>query len=293
MGNNKKLLGGLGLIGLIIAGLAIYLVFFRDNSAASVNTAEADEARQAAIAASQSEGDGAGGDAAETTDDGYGTDESAEAQDEAAATLDTAQPDSAASVGLAATDGIWNVDTSIGVFDDSCLTEVCSATFAGFRIDEELANFGAKTVVGRTGNVSGSLELNGSQVVGAEFVVDTTTLVTDNGARTGALRGPNGGLETDTFPEARFELTQPMELGEVPAEGVAITVNAVGNLTVHGVTREVTIPLTAEIQAGVIVVFGSLEGMLLADYDIPKPTAAVVVSVEDNATMEFQIFFSR
>ena len=137
------------------------------------------------------------------------------------------------------------------------------------------------------------MELVGTQVIGAEFVVNMTTLITDNDSRTGALRGPNGGLETQTFPEARFELTQPIELGSVPAEGASVQVQAVGNLTVHGVTNEVTIPLTAEVQAGVISVFGNLEGMLLADYDIPKPRAAVVVSVEDNATMELQLFFRR
>ena len=66
-----------------------------------------------------------------------------------------------------------------------------------------------------------------------------------------------------------------------------------GNLSLHGVTNEVVIPLTAEVQAGVIIVFGNLEGILLADYGIPKPTAVVVVSVEDNATLELQLFFSR
>ena len=122
----------------------------------------------------------------------------------------------------AATDGVWSIDTSIGTFDATCLTDVCGSSFAGFRINEELANFGAKTVVGRTPGVSGSLELVDTQVIGAEFVVDMTGLITDNNSRTGALRGPNGGIETAVFPEARFELTQPIELGSVPAEGASM-----------------------------------------------------------------------
>ena len=239
----KKLLS-ISLVGALVAAIAIYFLFFRSSAPASVDSVAAAEARQEAIAQA---------DAADAPD------ESAPAPtvDDGETELDSGQPDSAASVG-AATDGVWMVDTSIGSFDQACLTEVCGSSFAGFRIDEELANFGAKTVVGRTPDVSGAMELAGTQVIGAEFVVDMTTLITDNESRTSALRGPAGGLETGTFPEARFELTQPIELGELPAEGASIQASATGNLTVHGVTREVTVPLTAELQAGVIIVFALL-----------------------------------
>ena len=54
-----------------------------------------------------------------------------------------------------------------------------------------------------------------------------------------------------------------------------------------------TIPLTAELSGGFITVIGKLENILLADYDIDQPRAAVVLSVEDNAIMELQLFFSR
>ena len=284
-----KLFGGLAVVALLIAVFAVYWLFFRDNAPASVDSVAAAEARQEAIA------EAAAGSSADDTSTESEPDEDLEeevVEDEGETELDSGQPDSAASIG-AATDGVWSVDTSIGTFDDSCLTDVCSSTFAGFRINEELANFGAKTVVGRTGDVSGSMELVGSQVIGASFVVDMTTLVTDNDSRTAALTEFAGGLETSAFPEATFELTEPIELGEVPAEGVSIEVEATGNLTVRGVTREVTIPLTAEMQAGLIIVFGNLEGILLDDFEIPKPTAIVVVSVEDNATMELQLFLRR
>lgn len=280
----KKLLG-VGVVGLLAAAIAVYFLFFRGTAPASVDSVAAAEARQEAIA------EAAGNDAGTQPDaaDGGAPEDAA---DQGETELDSGQPDSAASVG-AATDGVWNVDTTIGTFDQTCLTEVCGSSFAGFRINEELAGVGAKTVVGRTPGVSGSMELVGSQVIGAEFVVDMTQLVTDNDSRTQALTRQNGGLETATFPEARFELTEPIELGTLPAEGATIEAQAVGNLTVHGVTNPVTIPLTAESQAGLIIVIGSLENIALADYDIPIPTAAVVVSVEDIATMELQLFLSR
>ena len=282
--NRLRLFGGVGLIGLLIVGFAVYWFMFRDTSAESVDTAAAAEARQEAIeerAAELAEEGEAAGEAAGDTD-----------ADDAGAAVDTGQPDSAASIG-SPTDGVWTVDTSIGTFNDACLTEVCGSVFAGFRIDEELAGIGAKTVVGRTPGVSGSMELSGNQVIGALFEVDMTGLVTDSGPRTDALRSARGGLETDTFPTATFELIEPITFSEMPVEGASVTVDAVGDLTVHGVTNRVTIPLTAEMQAGVISVFGTLEGLLLSDYNIPTPTAAVVVSVEDNAALELQLFLTR
>ncbi len=186
--------------------------------------------------------------------------------------------------------GTWNVDTSIGEFGEACLTEVCSATFAGFRIDEVLSNIGDKTVVGRTPGVEGQIVVDGTVVTGAEFVVDMTGLITDSGARTGAMRSQS--IETEAFPTAGFTLTAPVDFGQIPAAGEQVTVTASGDLTVHGVTRAVELPLTAELQSGVIVVFGQLD-LLLADYDIDAPSAPIVASVDDHAILELQLFLTR
>ncbi len=276
---------------LLFACLVLWLLFFRGSSASSVDTVEADVARQEAIAeAAEANDEGQPAPATQATPVGQSTDEEP-GPAESAPPLDDGQNDAAANVG--ALDGEWSVDTSIGTFTDDCLTSVCGASFVGFRIDEELAGIGAKTVVGRTPGVSGTMQISGSSIVAATFVADMTSLTTDDPGRTSALRGPNGGLETDEYPEATFTLTNPIELGSLPAEGASVEVTAVGDLTVHGVTQSVTIPLTAEMQAGLIVVFGSLDEMLLSDYDIPKPTAIVVVSVADVAAMELQLFLSR
>jgi len=266
------LIGGLGLIGLLLLGLLLWWFLFRDTSASSVADEDAALARQEAVQAATE---------SETTSD----DASAEAQ-----STDQADVPAGAAGSL---DGVWNVDTSIGTFNDACLESVCDATFVGFRIDEELSGIGAKTVVGRTPGVTGSVEIAGAQIVSVEMVADMQQLITDSGPRTDALKTDSGGLATDAFPQASFSLTQPIDMGLLPAEGTAVTVQATGDLTVRGVTRSVTIPLTAELQAGVISVFGSLEGMLLSDYDIPTPSAIVVLSVEDNATMELQLWLSR
>lgn len=253
-GGNRRLLLGLGaLAALLLAGFLIWYFVFRDDSAVSVTSDEAAEARQEALD--------------EVTDGGT---EALESSDLA---------------------GTWTVDTTVGTFGDACLTEVCDATFVGFRIDEELASIGAKTVVGRTPGVEGSLVIDGTAITAVDIVVDMTGLITDSNARNNAIR--NQAIETASFPEASFRLTEPIELGELPAPGVEVAVEATGDLTVHGVTRTETIALTAELVGDRVVVVGQLGPMLLSDYDIDAPSAAVVVSVEDNATMELQLFFAK
>lgn len=181
-------------------------------------------------------------------------------------------------------DGTWTVDRSIGTFSDF------SSAFAGFRVQEVLATIGAKTVVGRTPNVTGQMTFAGSTVTAADFTVDMTTLTTDDARRDNAIRSQ--AIETTRFPTAQFRLTTPIALATVPAEGVEVTVPATGALTLHGVTRDVTIPLTAKRQGAVIAVVGSLE-VAFADYAIDKPRAAVVVSVEDRAVIELQLFLTK
>ena len=281
--NRTRNLAIAGLLGLIAVGFLVWWFMFRDTSAASVDSVAAAEAREEAIAeaAASSGGDDSGDTTAPAADD-----------DGSSSAVDSGQADSATSAG-SPIEGLWAIDSSIGTFDEACLDVACSAGFVGFRINEELVGFGAKTVVGRTPNVTGTMQVTGTQITSVDITADMTAIETDDSGRTSALKSAAGGLETNTFPEATFVLTEPIELGSLPVEGAAIEVNAVGDLTVHGVTNQVTIPLTAELQAGLVVVFGSLVDMQLADYDIPKPTSVVVLSVEEIATMELQLFFSR
>lgn len=181
-------------------------------------------------------------------------------------------------------DGTWNVDRSIGKFADF------TSSFAGFRVQEELAGIGAKTAVGRTPDVTGSITIAGTTIPSASFEVDMTTLTTDDSRRDGQLR--TQAIETSRFPKAAFTLTQPIQLGRIPADGEKISVNATGDLTLHGVTKQVTIPLEAQRTGDVIAVVGSL-GIPFADYAISPPRSAIVLSVDDKGVMEVQLFLTR
>jgi len=173
--------------------------------------------------------------------------------------------------------GTWTVDTT-------------RETFAGYRVKEELASIGAKTAVGRSPAVAGTLEFEGSAVASLDVTVDMTQLQSDSGGRDRAIEGQ--AIETDAFPTSTFVLTEPIELGSPPEEGVAFTAQAVGDLTIHGVTRSVTIPIEGQLDGGAVVVVGSID-VVFADYDIDTPRAAVVLSIEDQGVMEFQLFFTQ
>ena len=99
-------------------------------------------------------------------------------------------------------------------------------------------------------------------------------------------------LETDQFPTATFVLTEPIDLGDAVNTGAATSIEATGDLTVHGVTTTVTLPLEAQLVDGTIVVVGSLD-IDLSTYGVEAPTAPIVVSVSDQATIELQLFFSQ
>jgi len=78
----------------------------------------------------------------------------------------------------------------------------------------------------------------------------------------------------------------------VPAEGQPITATATGDLTLHGTTKSVQIPIQAKLQGGVVTVVGSID-IVFADYGFSGPTSFKVLSVEDHGIMEFQLVFAH
>lgn len=175
-------------------------------------------------------------------------------------------------------DGEWSVDTS-------------QETFVGYRVEEELAQIGATTAVGRTPNVTGSISIaDGVVAAGAVIEADMTTLQSNSGLRDGQLR--TQGIQYGQFPTATFTLTEALELPAGLAEGERVSTSLVGDFELHGVTKPVEIPVEAQMSSGFLVVVGSIV-IQFADYDIEAPQAARVLSIEDNGVMEFQLFFSR
>jgi len=191
----------------------------------------------------------------------------------------------AGNAGPSAIDGTWTVDTETGEFDFDSAT----GTFAGYRVEEELAGIGANTAVGRTGDVTGSVTIDGSTVDEAQFEVDLTTLASDEGLRDGQAQG---ALETSLFPTTTFVLTEPIDLPGEAASGEAVSLTAMGDLTLHGVTRSVEFPLEAQLVEDTVVLVGSVE-VIFADYDVEVPTTPIALSVDQEGILELQILLTR
>ncbi len=163
---------------------------------------------------------------------------------------------------------------------------------AGYRVRERLFRLPAPSeAIGATEKVTGELVVEGLTVKDVRVVADLRALRSDELKRDNALR--ERGLETAKYPEARFETTSPVVFDELPPEGQWTTAVVEGRLTLHGVTREVTLEVAGRWKSegdGVIEVSGSHE-IAMADYGIEPPSIAGIVSVTDRGFMEFNLFF--
>lgn len=164
------------------------------------------------------------------------------------------------------------------------------SSFVGYRVQEQLVGIGSTTAVGRTQSVSGTFQFDGSTITGGEIVADLTTLQSDKAQRDQALQRQS--LQTTTYPTATFVLTEPIDLDAGALEGGAFEATAEGKLTIHGVTREVSIELQGQVVGDRLVVVGSLP-ITFADYSIATPTSFNVLSIEDEGVMELQLAFAR
>lgn len=258
---------GVVVVALVAAGGAFVWWFLRDDAPAAVSIDDA---------------------AAQVTDDTDPPDTGAIDTTIADGTGDTtaATPDATADGGTATgIDGDWTVDTSVGEFS----FEDSTGTFVGFRVAEELSGIGSTEAVGRTPTVSGTLVVDGLTITEVTIEADMTDITTNDQRRNDRVQS---ALQTDQFPTATFVLTGPIQLDESALDGEVVAVDATGDLTIHGVTETVTIPLEARLVGDTIVVVGSLE-ISFGDFGVEVPSAPIVVSAEDHGPLELQLFFTR
>lgn len=177
-------------------------------------------------------------------------------------------------------DGTWKVTPGSG--DE--------ATVAGYRVKEEfVAGARREEAAGRTHDVTGSVTVDDGKVTAVELTVNVSTLTSDEARRDNRIR--TDGLQTDQFPEAKFELTEPVDLPKL-ADGAVEEVSATGSLTLHGVTKPLTIPLQVKATAGTFQVQGSAP-VAMADFDINPPSIGGFVTVADDGAFEFLVNLAR
>ena len=173
--------------------------------------------------------------------------------------------------------------------------QVAQGSTAGYRVREKLASLPAKSdAVGRSPAVTGTVRVDGTGTAltasEARFEVDLTKLTSDESRRDNRIR--TDGLQTSRFPTATFVSTKPIPLPAETASGQAVKASAEGDLTIHGVTKRVTIPLDVRVTGGKGELVGSL-GFPMSDFNITPPSIAGFVTVDPDATLEFKLILEK
>ncbi|MEA2973873.1 MAG: hypothetical protein QOG82_2331 [Actinomycetota bacterium] len=192
-----------------------------------------------------------------------------------------------------------STQTTAGATGDTSVLDgtwtVASGSEAGYRVREKLAALPATSdAVGRTESVTGTVAVtrSGSQLVAdsVDIEVDVSTLESNEDRRDNRIR--TQGLESDQFPTATFVSTAPVTLPAGTEAGQAVTADLTGDLTLHGVTKRVTIPLEVQLTGGQGQVVGSLK-FPFSDFGMTPPSVGGFVTVESDATLEFKLLLAR
>ena len=91
------------------------------------------------------------------------------------------------------------------------------------------------------------MAIEGTTLTADEFISALTAIVSDESRRESRIQD---ALGIAANPEATFVRTELIELAASGAGGEPVTVTAVGDLTINGVTNQVEIPLEAQLVDG-------------------------------------------
>lgn len=164
---------------------------------------------------------------------------------------------------------------------------VPAESVARFLIDEVLRG-DPITVVGSTDQVAGQLAVDPNDLSTARvgtIQVNARTLTTDNQFRNRAIK--NRILQTDSHEFVTFV---PLEIAGLPATGTVGETYAfqiTGDLTVKGVTREVTFDVAVTPVSEARIEGLATTAFLYTDFELLIPDAPAVDTVEDEVRLEF------
>ncbi len=182
--------------------------------------------------------------------------------------------------------------------DSSIQFDVSAGTKATYRVREQLAGISfPDDAIGATDGVTGTLVLlpDGSfDAAKSKLTFDLKALKSDQDMRDGYVQ--NRTLETDKFPTAEFvphKLTgipSPLPAPDRPTGQTGFQL--VGDLTVHGVTKEVTLNGYATLSKDTVA-GRALTSFTFATFGLTKPTLARLLSVDDKIDLDIQFRLKR
>jgi len=187
------------------------------------------------------------------------------------------------------------------VFIVAAISQAGATTFTIAPGDPQNVTFHSRATIesfeGVTNQVTGQIRMDSDTVdsASATFTVEMGTLDTGIGVRNGHMR--DNHLHTDRYPQATFTLTSVKEPVKLEI-GKPVSFTAVGDLSLHGVTKRIEVPVTVteltgegassdDNRATVLHITGGFP-VSLSDFDIPRPQFLMMrVADMQQVTFEF------
>ncbi len=187
---------------------------------------------------------------------------------------------SAAASASPATGGTWQITTG---------------SLVGYRVKEQfVGQSSAHEAVARTGDVTGAVNITQSGST-YEMTSATVTVQLAGLASVDAVAGYNvtnrdrivqRSLDVSAYPTAVFK-TQNVALPAGVETGQAITVSVPGQLTIHGVTKDVTATLQLRVSGNGAQIAGTISTNM-TDFGVSPPSIGFT-TVQPAITIEFQL----
>ncbi|WP_026896899.1 YceI family protein [Daejeonella oryzae] len=129
--------------------------------------------------------------------------------------------------------------------------------------------------VGKINISSGELLLSGNAVKGGSFIMDMTSITSDNERLTGHLK-------TDDFFSVQKNATSKFVITKVKSAG-ADRVDVTGDLTIKGITESITFPASVKKQGNAVVAVAKGIKVNRAKYDIRYGSKSFFNDIGDKA----------
>ena len=173
--------------------------------------------------------------------------------------------------------------------------EIAEGSSATYRVTEQFVGVAfTNEAEGTTNLVSGTLTINadGTIAPGSKLTIDLRGLKSDQDQRDGFIQSRT--LETAKFPNAEFVPTKVTGLEKmIPSTGQA-GISLTGNLTIHGVTKEVTFQGIATFNPRNNSVAGRAKTSLTFDeFGLSQPKIGRLASVDNKIDLELVYRFKR
>jgi polyisoprenoid-binding protein YceI len=176
---------------------------------------------------------------------------------------------------------------------------VASGSDVEYRVKEQFAGQASEhEAVARDSSVSGSFTVAGDSagynVTGLQFSAQLTDLHSVDSVAgfnvTQRDRIVQGTLSVSRYPTAGFSADSVAVPASV-TNGQAVTLSVPGKLTIHGVTRDATVQVTAQVSGDKINLGGSTS-FLMTDFGITPPQVPITV-VQPGVTINFVLVMTK